>query len=118
VGFPTRYLDRGWSRSMKALPQLKHRKLRSKVSPREGTALTDGLFMSSRDGLTFYIWPESFIRPGPQRIGSWFYGDHNLNWGVLETPSILDAQRIVALRYRIHSEQDGRWLLAPLLATD
>ena len=91
LGFPTRYLDRGWSSSMKALPQLKHRKLRSRVSPREGTALTDGMFMASRDGLNFYIWPESFIRPGPQRIGSWFYGDHNLNWGVLETPSILDG---------------------------
>ena len=91
VGFPTRYLDRGWSSSMKALPQLKLRELRSRVSPREGTALTDGMFMSSRDGLTFYIWPESFIRPGPQRVGSWFYGDHNSNWGVLETPSVLDG---------------------------
>lgn len=91
IGFPTRYLDRGWSKSMQALPQPKYRQLRSRVSPREGTALTDGMFMASRDGLTFFTWQESFIRPGPQRIGSWFYGDHNLNWGVLETPAILEG---------------------------
>ena len=35
--------------------------------------------MSSRDGLNFNLWPESFIRPGIQRPGSWFYGDNYQN---------------------------------------
>ena len=57
--------------------------------PAEETA-TDGMVMASRDGLTFFTWQGSFIRPGPRRIGSWFYGDHHPNWGVLETPAILE----------------------------
>ena len=87
LGFPTRYYDRGWTPSTDELPQVEHRKLRAETSPREGSALTDGLFMSSRDGKTFEIWPEAFVRPGPQRPGTWFYCDHYQNWGLVETES-------------------------------
>ena len=87
LGFPTRYIDRGWSESAKALPQLTYRKLRGAKSQREGTAVTDGMIMASRDGQRFRIWPESFVRPGIQRPGSWFYGDSYQNWGLVETKS-------------------------------
>jgi hypothetical protein len=49
------------------------------------------MFMSSRDGSKFNIWPESFIRPGIQRPGSWFYGDNYQNWGIVETRSHLQG---------------------------
>jgi len=92
LGFPTRYLDRGWSESMRALPQLEFRKIRASKVQREGTALTDGMFMSSRDGRRFNIWPESFVRPGLRTKDNWFYGDNYQNWGLIETRShIKDA---------------------------
>ncbi len=90
LGFPTRYLDRGWSESMRALPGLEHRRRRSEVSSREGTALTDGLFMSSRDGRTFHRWREAFLRPGLRMKDNWVYGDNYQNWGLVETKSMFD----------------------------
>ncbi len=89
IGFPTRYTEREWSDSMNALPELEQRRLRSSVSLRYGTALTDGLFMSSRDGVTFKRWGEAFIRPGLRPQDNWAYGDNYQNWGVVETESEL-----------------------------
>jgi hypothetical protein len=85
VGFPTRYIERPWSPSMKALPDPEHRQRRMKFHPRYGTAVTDGLFMTSRDGRTFRRWDEAFLRPGPQRKDNWLYGDCYQNLGLLET---------------------------------
>ncbi|MBS3762453.1 MAG: hypothetical protein KGZ25_04010 [Planctomycetes bacterium] len=89
VGFPTRYVERPWSRSIEALPELEHRRMRSSATERFGTALTDGLFMSSRDGVTFRRWGEAFIRPGSQLEGNWAYGDNYQSKGMLETVSNL-----------------------------
>ncbi len=90
IGFPTRYIDRGWdSPSMEKLPDLEHRQMRSKASPRYGTAVTEGLLMSSRDGEVFHRWPEAFLRPGPERPGQWKYGDNYIAWHAVETASDL-----------------------------
>ena len=89
IGFPTRYVERGWSPSMEALPELEHRRLRSSASDRYGMALTEGLLMTSRDGHTFRRWGEAFLRPGPERAGTWAYGHQYLGWHVIETPSAL-----------------------------
>jgi hypothetical protein len=98
IGFPTRYIDRGWSKSMEALPELKHRRLRSSVSPRYGTAVTEGLLMTSRDGVTFHRWAEAFLRPGPERPNSWAYGNQYIAWHLVETPSsIKGAPRELSL---------------------
>ena len=64
LGFPTRYIDRGWTESAKALPRYDYRQVRAKNSRREGTAVTDGMFITSRDRKHFSVWPESFVRPG------------------------------------------------------
>lgn len=87
VGFPTRYLDRGWSEPMRLLPGLAAREARSKINARLGSALTDGLFMTSRDRKNFHRWPEAFLRPG--FVDNWVYGDNYQNWGVVETKSDL-----------------------------
>ncbi len=89
MGFPMRYTDRGWSDSMRALPGLEEREARAKVSPRYGTVVTDGLFMTSRDGVRFHRWNEAFLRPGPRHQGSWVYGDNLIFWGMVETASSL-----------------------------
>jgi len=92
IGFPARYVERGWCDSMQQLPELEHRKLRFETVERYGMALTDGLFMSSRDGRTFRLWSEAFIRPGLRRADNWAYGDNYKGWGLVETKSaIADA---------------------------
>jgi len=89
VGFPTRYLERGWSDSMRALPELEHRELRAKASGRYGTAITEGLLMASRDGVKFKRWNEALLRPGIERPGAWNYGQQYIAWHLVETKSAL-----------------------------
>ena len=59
------------------------------MTERYGAAVTDGLFMASRDGRTFKRWDEAFLRPGLRTEGSWTYGDCYQAWGILETASSL-----------------------------
>jgi hypothetical protein len=88
LGFPARYTDREFSAAaMHALPDEQHRKRRMSYSPRFGTALSDGLFMSSRDGKNFHRWDEAFIKPGPERKDNWVYGDGFVGLGMIETPA-------------------------------
>jgi hypothetical protein len=89
IGFPTRYIDRGWSPAMKALSEPEHRQLRAKANRRYGTALSEGLLATSRDGLTFHRWHEAFLRPGLRLKHNWKYGDNNIAWHVVETKSHL-----------------------------
>lgn len=100
LGFPTRYTERAWSPSMDAAPDPEHRRRRAKASERYGTAITDGLFMSSRDGLTFKRWGEAFVRPGIERMDNWIYGDGYQNWGIIETkPDIPNAPNELSVFY-------------------
>lgn len=87
LGTPNRYVDRGWSDSMEDLPEYQNRGMRSKVNERYGTALTDALLMSSRNGVLFNRWNEAFFRPGIERPGTWNYGQHYVAWGMVETKS-------------------------------
>jgi hypothetical protein len=89
IGFPKRYIDRGWVDSTGKLPGLEERKARAKASPRYGSVVTDALMMTSRDGLSFKRWGEAIIRPGPSRTNSWVYGDNMIAWGILPTKSDL-----------------------------
>ena len=83
---------------MRALPDLEHRKKRSAVSNRLGMAVTDGLFMSSRDGLNFHRWGEAFLRPGLRGTDNWAYGDNYQSWGLVETKAaIADAPDEISL---------------------
>ncbi len=89
VGLPARYVERGWSPSMRRLPDARNREMRSRSQGRYGMAVTDSLLMTSRDGRTFNRWGEAFLRPGIQRPDSWAYGDHYLQWQLVETASPL-----------------------------
>jgi len=93
LGFPTRYFDRGLCPGLEPLSELEERwKLMQQGEARCGTALTDGLFMSSRDGVVFHRWDEAFLRPGPQVRGNWVYGDNYQAWGIIETPSAVEHE--------------------------
>ena len=91
VGFPARYVERGWNDSMRALPEREHRQQRSEVEDRFGMAVSEGVLMTSRDGVTFKRWPEAFLPPGPQRPGTWNYGHQYIAWHAIETQSGLEG---------------------------
>ena len=100
LGFPARYIDRGWSESMRQLPELEEREARSQKTrkggnkdsdTRFGTVLTETLLMASRDGVNFKRWPEAFLRPGIERKGSWTYGDNFFAWQMVETKSDMEG---------------------------
>jgi len=91
IGFPARYVERGWSDSMRALPEEQHRQWRSRGSGRYGTAITEGLLMASRDGVQFKRWNEAFLRPGIERAGTWNYGQQYIAWHAVETQSDLEG---------------------------
>ncbi|MFN7922260.1 MAG: hypothetical protein U0Q16_19305 [Bryobacteraceae bacterium] len=109
LGFPTRYTDRGWTKAAESLPRYEYRRIRGAKSKREGTAVTDGMFMSSRDARTFEVWPESFIRPGLRKTDAWFYGDTYQNWGLVETASHLaDAPPEISMYVTESTMQERR----------
>ena len=87
IGFPTRYVERRWSPSIEALPNLEHRRLRASASERYGTAVTETVMMISRDGKVFRRWEEAFVRPGPESPETWKYGDRYAAWHLVETAS-------------------------------
>jgi hypothetical protein len=90
VGFPTRYNDRVKEfseASMDALPDPVSRRNRMKFNPRFGTVISDGLFMTSRDGYRFHLWDQAFIPPGPERHDTWAYHDDYQSLGLVETPA-------------------------------
>jgi hypothetical protein len=91
IGFPVRYVERGWSASMRELPDRENREWRAKSSERYGTAITEGLVMASRDGVNFKRWNEAFVPPGPERPGAWNYGHQYIGWHVVETKSALEG---------------------------
>ena len=57
----------------------------SRSEERFGTSYTDTALMTSRDGRTFDLWGEAFIRPGPVQKGRWHYGANSAALGILET---------------------------------
>ncbi len=90
LGFPTRYVERPWQAATEFLPLPEERRqLFETQTPRLATAVTDGMFMSSRDRHKFAIWPESFHRPGPGT--GWFYGHGYQAWGLVETESPIEG---------------------------
>jgi len=89
LGFPMRYIERGWSPSMRALPDLEKRELRAAAHIRYGTALTETQIMASRDGVEFQRWNEAFLRPGIQRSDSWYYAHNDVAWNMVTTRSSL-----------------------------
>jgi hypothetical protein len=89
LGFPTRFVARPLTDHARRLEPVETRaKFAASVrgsGSYSGAEVTDGLFMASRDGLTFRRWDEAFLRPGPQAEGRWIYGDNYQSYGLWET---------------------------------
>ena len=54
---------------------------------RYGLVVTDCVFIMSRDGQNFERDEDAYMRPGPQYVANWRYGDCYPARGLVETPS-------------------------------
>jgi hypothetical protein len=86
IGFPTRYIERPkWTPNFEQLPNVENRKyLIENVQPRAGLAITDCIFMWSRDGLNWDRSMESFMTPGYEAVYNWVYGDCYPSFGYID----------------------------------
>jgi len=91
VGFPMRYHNPGWSAQSQALPGRETRERRAAQNERFGAAMSDAVFMTSRDGVTFRRWGEAIIRPGLRPQDNWVYGDNSPAWGLVRTKSAVEG---------------------------
>ena len=91
MGFPTRFVSRPLTDHAKQLePVTTRSQFAASIAGSgayTGAEVTDGLFMTSRDGLAFQRWDEAFLRPGPESEGRWIYGDNYQSYGLFETRS-------------------------------
>lgn len=88
IGFPMRYVDRYQDNgNFPHLPDWKHRQGYIRRFGRTGTAMTDSIAMTSRDGVSFRRTDEAFVGPGPENGSNWYYGSAGMCYGMAETQS-------------------------------
>lgn len=89
IGLPTRYTERkAWGYNFEQLggpENVKARRQRMEESPRSGLAVTDTLFMCSRDGLLWNRYHETFLGAEQESSVNWIYGDAYPVYNVFET---------------------------------
>ena len=86
IGFPTRYEEHPeWSDNFEELCGREGRLEVMKSSKREGLAVTDSIFMSSRDGLHWDKIDEAFFTPEPEFGPNWIYGNCYNAYFMMET---------------------------------
>lgn len=68
IGFPLRYVERkAWTKNYDELCGRTDRRERMKIMARLGLAVSDGLFMMSRDGYHFTKYDEAMFPPPPRK---------------------------------------------------
>lgn len=91
IGLPVRYAERGeWTENYDRLPDIEYRKrmLQSHNYRRLGLAMTDSLFMTSRDGLHWHKFNEAILDSGYEWEEEWSYvwryGSNYLSHGYVD----------------------------------
>ena len=94
IGMPTRYVDRSVDKeNFKYLPDLRgFRPMLIEKYGRSGTAITETMIMTSRDGQNFERTPEAFYSPGLENGENWVYGDGYFAYGMIETESDFEGE--------------------------
>ena len=88
IGFPMRYIDRkDHAENFEQMPLPERHKLMTETHGREGTAVTDGTIITSRDGYNFNKWEEAYLTPGIEASCNWWYGNCLMAYGIFETPA-------------------------------
>lgn len=87
VGFPTRYTERKkWTDNYSKLCDAELRRERRGNDSRHGLAITDCVFMWSRDGHVFQREEDAFLVPGPEHVKNWNYGNCYPQRGFVVSP--------------------------------
>jgi len=108
MGFPTRYVARPTNPHGVQQEPVGLRSQLSAMCERCGSDLTDGVFMTSRDGQSFRRWDEAFLRPGPESEGRWIYGDNYGAYGLWETASVVPgAPNEISMLFTEHAWIDS-----------
>ena len=90
VGLPLRYVERkSWTKNYDELCGREHRLKRMKQMARLGLAMSDGLFMCSRDGYNFTKYDEAILTPNPENPEAFVYGDGTASPVLIEVPSAI-----------------------------
>ena len=88
IAFPLRYTERkSWTKNYDELCGKEARKARMTRIARFGLAVTDSLFMSSRDGVNFTKFDETFLPPPVENPAAFVYGDGAAAPAVAQVPS-------------------------------
>ena len=98
VGWPTRYCERKMdAQNLPRLPDWPQRRGMIEEEGRSGSAMTDSMLMMSRDGQNFRREEEAFLRPGPERSGTWTYGDCYMAYGLAQTKNAISGDEEISL---------------------
>lgn len=91
IGMPARYVERKqWTKNDDQFGSIAFKKHAAEtVEPRCALAVTDMVFMCSRDGQHFHRYPQAYLTPGQETDGNWIYGDCFAAWPLMETGSTL-----------------------------
>jgi hypothetical protein len=88
ISFTLRYTERkSWTKNYDELCGKENRLLRMKQMARLGLAMSDGIFMCSRDGYNFTKYDEALIPPPPENPEAFVYGDGTAAPALIEVPS-------------------------------
>jgi len=92
IGFPTRYFDR-WedAENFEQMPLSERHAFVTKYWNREGTALTDCVIITSRDGINFNKHDEAYLTPGIEAATNWWYGNCYPVYGLHEMESYTEG---------------------------
>lgn len=89
VGFPSRYFEKkDWTENEE---QIESSAIKKKAmnegydGKRSGLAVTDCMFMCSRDGNNWYRYNQSFLSPGYENEHNWVYGDCYPAYGIIDS---------------------------------
>lgn len=117
IGFPSRYVEKTkWSDNFDELCGKEDRISRMDRfnHQRFGLAVTDTLFMTSRDGFHFERNNDAFIRPEIEHDWNWGYGECYVSTGLFEVPSDLPGafpELSMLLPFRnLKDDIGGAWL--------
>ena len=111
VGFPLRYVERKkWTKNYDELCGKEERLERMKTMARLGLAVSDGLFMCSRDGHHFEKYDEAILPPPPENPEAFVYGDGTAIPALIEIPSSIpgaDNEYMLILRESFRPGKEG-----------
>lgn len=115
IGLPVRYTERSgeWIPSFDHLPDPDSRKWRLSMQTRFAYALTDALFMTSRDGVHWHKFNEAIADGGIESPRTWKYGDCYFSHGFLmgedtvscyAVDSAWDSETVDMVRYSFRKD--------------